>query len=87
MWFWAISSIAGSILGSASSAWFEKTAMGRWFYKKIDALYNWAAKRHGLEILKSEDKWRKKYPNVAKKMDELEQRLQDLENSQTDDGK
>ena len=87
MWFWAISSIAGSILGSASSAWFEKTAMGRWFYKKIDALYNWAAKRYGLEILKSEDKWRKKYPNVAKKMDELERRVQDLENSHTNDGK
>ena len=43
MWFWAISSIAGSILGSASSAWFEKTAMGRWFYKKIENVYNWAA--------------------------------------------
>ena len=79
MWFWAISSIAGSILGSASSAWFEKTAMGRWFYKKIENVYNWAAERYGFEVLKSEDKWRKKYPNVAKKMDELEQRLQEVE--------
>lgn len=79
MWFWAISSIAGSILGSASSAWFEKTAMGRWFYKKIENVYNWAAERYGFEILKAEDKWRKKYPNVAKKMDELEQRLQEVE--------
>ena len=87
MWFWAISSIAGSILGSASSAWFEKTAMGRWFYKKIENVYNWAAERYGFEVLKAEDKWRKKYPNVAKKMDELERRLQDLENSHTNDGK
>ena len=79
MWFWAISSIAGSILGSASSAWFEKTAMGRWFYKKIENIYNWAAERYGFEVLKAEDKWRKKYPNVAKKMDELEQRLQEVE--------
>jgi len=79
MWFWAISSIAGSILGSASSAWFEKTAMGRWFYKKIENVYNWAAERYGFEVLKAEDKWRKKYPNVAKKMDELEQRLQEVE--------
>ena len=67
MWFWAISSIAGSILGSASSAWFEKTAMGRWFYKKIENVYNWAAERYGFEVLKAEDKWRKKYPNVAKR--------------------
>ena len=79
MWFWAISSIAGSILGSASSAWFEKTAMGRWLYKKIENVYNWAAERYGFEVLKAEDKWRKKYPNVAKKMDELERRLQEVE--------
>ena len=79
MWFWAISSLAGSILGSASSAWFEKTAMGRWFYKKIENVYNWAAERYGFEVLKAEDKGRKKYPNVAKKMDELEQRLQEVE--------
>ena len=79
MWFWAISAIASSILGSASSSWFEKTAMGRWFFKKIDILYNWAANRYGLDILKSEDKWKKKYPNVSKKIDEMEERIQNLE--------
>jgi hypothetical protein len=79
MWFWAISAIASSILGSASSSWFEKTAMGRWFYKKIDNLYNWAADRYGLKVLKSEDKWRKKYPNIASKMDDLEERLNRIE--------
>ena len=45
----------------------------------MDSTYNWAAKRYGLEILKSEDKWRKKYPNVSKKMDDLEERIQELE--------
>tara|TARA_A100001015_G_scaffold289232_1_gene360896 strand:- start:434 stop:682 length:249 start_codon:yes stop_codon:yes gene_type:complete len=79
MWFWAISAIASSILGSASSSWFEKTAMGRWFYKKIDNLYNWAAKRYGLEILKSEDKWKKRYPNVALQIESLEVRIKKLE--------
>tara|TARA_B100000927_G_scaffold31255_1_gene22829 strand:+ start:3051 stop:3305 length:255 start_codon:yes stop_codon:yes gene_type:complete len=77
-----ISAISGSILGSATSSWFEKTAMGRWFYKKMDNIYNWAANRYGLEILKSEDKWKKKYPNISKKMDDLEQRLHKLEKSQ-----
>ena len=42
--------------------------MGRWFYKKID-----------MEWSLEEDKWRKKYPNVSKKMDELEQRLQEVD--------
>ena len=85
MWFWMISAISGSILGSATSSWFEKTAMGRWFYQKMDNIYNWAADRYGLEVLKSEDKWRKKYPNIANKMDHLEQRLHKLENGQKTD--
>ena len=85
MWFWMISAISGSILGSATSSWFEKTAMGRWFYQKMENTYNWAADRYGLEVLKSEDKWRKKYPNIANKMDDLEQRLHKLENGQKTD--
>ena len=78
MYFWLISSIAGSIIGSASASWFEKTAMGRWFFKKIENLYTWAADRYGFEILKAEDKWRKKYPNIAKKIDEQERKLKNL---------
>ena len=42
-----ISAISGSILGSATSSWFEKTAMGRWFFTKMDNIYNWAADRYG----------------------------------------
>ena len=87
MWFWIVSSIAGSILGSATSAWFEKTAMGRWFNRKMENIYNWAADRYGFEVLKSEEKWKKKYPNIAKKIDELEkyvflsrQQVKDLTN-------
>tara|TARA_A100001011_G_scaffold400175_1_gene512984 strand:- start:4267 stop:4521 length:255 start_codon:yes stop_codon:yes gene_type:complete len=78
MYFWLISSIAGSIIGSASASWFEKTAMGRWFFKKVENLYTWAADRYGFEILKAEDKWRKKYPNIAKKIDEQERKLKNL---------
>ena len=36
--------------------------------------------RYGFEVLKSEDKWRKKYPNIAKKIDELERQVKDLTN-------
>ena len=48
-------------------------------YKKVEQIYNWAAQRYGLTILKSEDKWRKKYPNIAKKVDEQELRIKSLE--------
>lgn len=82
MWFWAISAISGSILGSATSSWFEKTAMGRWFYKKTEDVYNWAARRYGFEVLKAEQKWQKKYPNIAKRMIDLEMRIKKLEEKQ-----
>ena len=38
MWFWLIQAITGSILGNATSAWFEKTKVGKWFYKKTFSL-------------------------------------------------
>ena len=71
MWFWLIQAIAGSILGNATASWFKNTSVGKWFYKKVEQVYNWAAHRYGLTVLKSEHKWIKKYPNIAKKLDEL----------------
>ncbi len=78
MWFWIVSSITVSILGSSTSVWFEQTAMGRWFIRKMENIYNWAADRYGFEVLKSEDKWRKKYPNIAKKIDDLEKQVKEM---------
>ena len=87
MWIWLVSSIAGSILGSAADSWFADTKLGRWFYKKIDDVSTWASKKLGLKVLQDEDNWKKKYPNVSKHIDELEARIQKLEIMHTDDGK
>ena len=88
MWFWLISSIAGSILGSAADTWFADTKLGRWFYKKVDDVASWASKKLGLKVLQDEDNWKKKYPNVSKHIDELEARIQKLEIMHpVDDGK
>ena len=79
MWFWLISSIAGSILGSAADTWFADTKLGRWFYKKVDDVSTWASKKLGLKILKDEQNWETKYPNVAEKIKTLEARIMKLE--------
>ena len=79
MWFWLISSIAGSILGSAADSWFAATKLGRWVYKKVDDVASWASKKLGLKVLQDENNWRKKYPNVSKKIDDLEARIKKLE--------
>ena len=78
MWFWLIQAITGSILGNATSNWFQNTSAGKWFFKKTEQVYNWAADRYGFEVLKSEDKWRKKYPNIANQISELESRIKEL---------
>ena len=87
MWFWLISSITSSILGSAANSWFADTKLGMWFYKKIDDVSTWASKKLGLKVLQDEEDWKKKYPNVSKHIDELEARIQKLEIMHTDDGK
>ena len=79
MWFILISNIAGSILGSAANSWFADTKLGMWFYIKVDDVSTWASKKLGLKILKDENTWKTKYPNVAEKIGTLEARIKKLE--------
>ena len=84
MWFWIISSIAGEILGNAADSWFADTKLGIWFYKIVDNVSTWASKKFGLKILQDEENWKKKYPNVSKKLDELEARIDKIEGEKYD---
>ena len=84
MWFWMLSAIAGSILGNAADNWFSQTKMGMWFYKKVDDVSTWASKKLGLKVLQDEDNWKKKYPNVALRIEELEARIKKLEGEKND---
>jgi hypothetical protein len=79
MWFFLISNIAGSILGNAADSWFADTKLGIWVYDKVDDVSTWASKKLGLKVLQDEGNWKKKYPNVSKKLDELEARLEKIE--------
>ena len=79
MWFFLISNIAGSILGSAADSWFADTKLGIWIYKKVDDVSTWASKKLGLKVLQDEGNWKKKYPNVSKKLDELEAKIEKIE--------
>ena len=84
MYFFLIKAIAGSIIGDASAEWFKKTGIGIWFYAKVERLYNWAAKRYDIKIATVEEKLLKKYPNMMKRINMLEQRIATLEE---DDGR
>ena len=78
MWFWAISAIAGSILGSATESWFRGTKLGVWFYNKMDMLYTWASNRYGIKMLSDEEEQMKKFPQLEKRLHNIEQKLKEL---------
>tara|TARA_B100001778_G_C18413470_1_gene549944 strand:- start:358 stop:630 length:273 start_codon:yes stop_codon:yes gene_type:complete len=79
MWFWLITAIAGSIIGSATESWFRDTKVGVWFYSKVDALYTWANMRYGLKILTDEEERMKKFPMLNQRLDELDKKIKHLE--------
>ena len=87
MWFWIISAIAGSILGNAVYSWFSETKLGIWFYRKVADISDWAAKKLKLQTLSREEAWKKKYPNIAEKINNLEDKVKYLDSLHMNDGK
>jgi hypothetical protein len=79
--FWIVTAILGSIIGLAFSTYFETTRMGIWMYAKFDRVVDFLVERWGWTSLKQDDDaWKNLYPSVARKIDELEARLAELEN-------
>jgi len=77
---WIYTSIIGALLGAAFLAYFKETKAGLWSYAKLDQFLDYLVDRWGLTWLEQpEDAWRKKYPKITKKIDDLESRLQKLE--------
>ena len=77
---WIYTALAGSIFGAIFIAYISTTRIGLWFYAQVDRILDHLVKRWGLNWLEQpEDAWRKKYPHVTKKIDELEKRIKKLE--------
>ena len=77
---WIYTRIVGALLGAAFLAYFKDTRIGLWSYAKLDQTLDYLVERWGLTWFKQPtDAWRKKYPHVTKKIDELENRILELE--------
>ncbi len=77
---WIYTSILGAILGAAFLAYFKDTRVGLWCYAKLDQFLDFLVNRYGFTWFEQPtDAWRKKYPHVTKKIDELENRILELE--------
>ena len=79
--FWIVTAILGSIIGLAFSTYFSTTRLGLWMYAKFDSVVDFLVERWGWKKMKQDDDaWKKLYPSVSRKIDELEARLAELEN-------
>jgi len=77
---WIYTAIAGAVIGAAFLAWFKGTRAGLWCYSIFDRTLDFLVDRWGWTWLQEpEDAWRKKYPKITKKIDDLELRLKVLE--------
>jgi len=80
---WIYTALVGSLFGLAFSTYFKSTRIGLWLYSKFDTSVDYLVERFGWTWLEQpEDAWRKKYPYVTKKIDELESRLNLIEDVQ-----
>ena len=77
---WIYTALAGSIGGAIFIAYISTTRIGLWFYAQVDRILDYLVKRWGLTWLEQpEDAWRKRYPKITAKIDELEKRVKQLE--------
>lgn len=77
---WIYTSIAGSIAGAMVLAYLSTTRIGLWGYAQFDRAVDYLVARWGLTWLEQpEDSWRKKYPKITAKIDELDSRIKNLE--------
>jgi hypothetical protein len=72
---WIYTAILGSLVGAAFLAYFKDTNAGIWLYNKFDGLLDYLINRWGFTWLEqSEDAWAKKYPDLARRIKEIEER-------------
>ena len=77
---WIYTALAGSLFGAIFVAYISTTRIGLWGYAKIDRIIDYLVERWGLTWLEQpDDAWRKKYPKITNKIDEIEGRLKNLE--------
>ena len=75
MYLFLLKSVLGSIVGSSFYSWWQNTKLGIWFQTKLNDTLD----KLDWEVLQKEDKWKKAYPNLALRLETLEDNLEKLE--------
>lgn len=84
MWFFVVPLLracVSGVIGSSFGKWFSTTKAGIWFQAKLDQFMEYLSYKYDIDIAKKEAKWVKHYPNLAVKIQEIENRIGELENA------
>ena len=77
---WIYTSIAGAMLGAACLFYVRDTRVGLWGYSQFDKVADKLRDRFGWTWLDQDpDAWKKVNPKIARKIEELEERLNNIE--------
>ena len=77
---WIYTAIIGGIISAMVVAYLGTTRIGLWAYAQFDRIVDYLVARWGLTWLEQpEDTWKKKYPKIVAKIDDLEARIKHLE--------
>lgn len=71
----ALKSILSSIIGSSFYNWFQKTKFGIGFQKYVDNSLQYIANKYDLQLAKKDAKFRKQYPLILARIEELEKKV------------
>ena len=78
MWWLILKAIVSSVVGSTFYQWFKNTKVGVWFQDKVDDFMEYLAEKYDIEMAKREEKWLSQYPNLAKRLEKLEDMSEEL---------
>ena len=79
LWIWT--AIVGSVFGAMFVKYMRDTRIGLWLYGKWDFFLDYIRDRYGWTWFNQDvDAWKKINPNIARKIDDLEKRINKLEN-------
>ena len=57
------------------ATWFMKTKAGKWLLIKVENFMQYLADKYEIEIAKKEVKWKRDYPELAKRLEKIENNI------------
>jgi len=61
--------------GKIYATWFMKTKAGKWLLIKVENFMQYLADKYEIEIAKKEVKWKRDYPELAKRLEKIENNI------------